>query len=393
MIRTSSSNSERNRVARAGQARLGPLADPAVAQNSGASSELGNAPERDDNTTGASLVALMSLQQRLDPAPARRPRPIRPAPATRSICFEFEDWDAGRLCINRQFAEILRNNNLTTFAALDALATGQLVRRIGERTTARIDLTGDKGRQAFYLKRHGRLTLREMAKCLLRATWPVHGARPEWEAILRFHELGIPTMTPVAFGESAGRSLLLTVALEPSVNLLDLIRRTDFQSVSASLLADVVAIARTMHAAGLHHQDFYLNHLLLCPHRLRSLPSPLAGEVPGMGGQTSIDVATTPPPPSRARREVSRVDPNGSEPLVHVIDLGRVRERRRLGTRWIIKDLAQLNYSARTLPVKTRLRFLREYLGRRLTRQDRALIARIARKSAHIDRHTVKNGL
>jgi heptose I phosphotransferase len=213
----------------------------------------------------------------------------------------------------------------------------------------RIELEAENGPQAFYLKRHGRLSVREILKSVIRGTWPVHGARPEWNAILRFHQLGIPTMTPVAFGEEAGRSFLVTVALEPSVNLLDLVadlRGTDWQS----LLDEIVAIARDMHAAGLHHQDFYLNHLLLC------------------------------------------AAPTGEE-RVHVIDLGRVRERAPLGRRWIIKDLAQLNYSARTLPARLRLRFLRLYLGRPLTRHDRRLIATIASKSARIDRHTVKNGL
>jgi heptose I phosphotransferase len=267
---------------------------------------------------------------------------------------EIETWDAGRLCVNRRFADILRLNSLTTFTALDGFASGKLVRRIGERSTVRIELSTENGPQAFYLKRHGRLSIRELLKSWLRATWPVHGARPEWNAILRFHQLGIPTMTPVAFGECAGRSLLLTAALEPSVNLLDLTRTKDFQSFSGNrlnlLLRETVAIARTMHSAGLHHQDFYLNHLLLC-------------------------AAAT------------------GEDRVHVIDLGRVRESLRLGRRWIVKDLAQLNYSARLIPAKLRLRFLRHYLGRRLTRQDRGLIGRIVRKSAHIDRHTVKNRL
>jgi heptose I phosphotransferase len=115
------------------------------------------------------------------------------------------------------------------------------------------------------------------------------------------------------------------------------------------LIGELARITRDMHEAGLHHQDFYLNHLLI---------------------------------------------PHGCEPGdIRVIDLGRVRQRHRLGNRWIIKDLSQLDYSSQLLSCRDRLRFLRAYLGRPLTRQDRGMIRRISRKSHAIDRHTRKHGL
>jgi len=125
----------------------------------------------------------------------------------------------------------------------------------------------------------------------------------------------------------------------------------------ASLLDDVAHIARRMHDAGLHHQDFYLTHLLLpdVPDR------PTGGKEGGTG--------------------------------IHVIDLGRARYRRRLSRRWIVKDLAQLNYSARLLTHSDRRRFLELYLGRPLTLADRPFVRRIVRKSAAIARHSRKNRL
>ena len=97
-----------------------------------------------------------------------------------------------------------------------------------------------------------------------------------------------------------------------------------------------------MHGAGLHHQDFYLGHLML--------------------SQSQSD-------------------------LIYVIDLGRVQKHARLSRRWIVKDLAQLDFSASATPVE-RLRFLREYLGRRLTSEDRSLVADIQAKAAAIARHS-----
>jgi heptose I phosphotransferase len=104
-----------------------------------------------------------------------------------------------------------------------------------------------------------------------------------------------------------------------------------------------------MHDCGLHHQDFYLNHLL-------------------------------------CRGEPAELD-------IRVIDLGRARHRSRLSRRWIIKDLAQLDYSARKLSCSDRLRFLRLYLGRPFRPADRWLIRQVMLKSWLIAGHTARNNL
>jgi heptose I phosphotransferase len=267
--------------------------------------------------------------------------------------FAFEDWDAGRLTVNADYAPLLRRHGLTSFAALMDYRGGRDVKNVRpERTTVSLELADDEGRaRRFYLKRHARRPLRELVKPLLRLTRPIWGARHEWQAILRFHEIGIATMTPVALGESAGRSLLLTVAIEGCAKLTDWPALSDpaaagrKHEVDAAVEA-VAEAARAMHGAGMHHQDFYLGHLMV----------PVEG----------------PPRP------------------VHVLDLGRVRSRRRLSGRWIVKDLAQLNYSARGLSASSRLRTLARYLGRPLQRSDRPLVRRIVGKSAAIARHADK---
>jgi heptose I phosphotransferase len=115
------------------------------------------------------------------------------------------------------------------------------------------------------------------------------------------------------------------------------------------IVAGVADVARTMHAVGMHHQDFYLTHLML--------------------------------------------PQSGAPAPIHVLDLGRARSHSRLARRWIVKDLAQLNYSADGVSSSERLRFLKRYLGRRLTRSDRALVRSIVSKSRAIARHSHKNGL
>jgi len=233
------------------------------------------------------------------------------------------------------------------------------VRAIGNRSTARVVLPKEGRQEAFYLKRHRPARLRDRVKPLLHLSLPIVGARNEWEAILRFHAAGIPTMTPVAFGEFQSRSLVMTRDLGTDFTLLDWLngdRSSDNPEQYAAELRlkrditrHVAQIARRMHDGGLHHQDFYLNHLLCC------------------GAPAGLDI--------------------------RVIDLGRVRRRDRLSQRWIIKDLAQLDFSARRLSCSERLRFLRLYLGRPFRSADRWMIRQIALKSRHIAAHTAKNNL
>jgi heptose I phosphotransferase len=275
--------------------------------------------------------------------------------------FQFDSFDAGRLVINREFRPLFEARGMMTFAALFDLQGGEVVRAIGHRSTARIALSAGEKTEVFFLKRHQPAGLVERLKPLLHLSRPIVGARTEWEAILRYHAARIPTMTPVAFGENGLRSLVMTCDLKTDCTLLDWANdvssrrhvRRDTAHVALAerraIIAHVARIARRMHNYGLHHQDFYLNHLLC------------------RGNPADLDI--------------------------RVIDLGRARHRRPLSRRWIIKDLAQLDFSARKLSCSDRLRFLRLYLGRPFRPADRWLIRQVVLKSRWIAGHTAKNNL
>lgn len=278
-------------------------------------------------------------------------------PDSRASEGEIEAWDHGRMLVNPAFSEVLRANGLTTAAAILDWNAGETVRHIGARKTTRIALEGPDGPESFYLKRHGPPRWKDRIVPLLRFSPPILGAKNEWDAIQSFVAAGIPTMTPVAFGSLGSHSFLITQALRARCNLLEWAEQNGLGDASRADSADVTltvrelvprvaGIARRMHDAGLHHQDFYLNHMLLC-----------------------------------------------DAEDIRVIDLGRVRKHRRLSQRWIIKDLAQLDFSARSLSCRDRVRFLRLYLGRRLNRQDRSMIRQIVFKSSRIAAHTAKHGL
>lgn len=285
--------------------------------------------------------------------------------------FEFERWDGGRLIVNTAFASVLRHNGMTNFDAVmhhqgETVAKNLLRERVTTRFTL-VDVHGD--RAAFYIKRHAPPPWKEYVKPLFRLTRPLLGARHEWNAILNFHAARIPTMTPVALGESRGHSFLITQAIEGCTKLSHWMQHR-IDSAAGSIGSDshrksghghavtkttreiirtLARIARMMHGSGLHHQDFYLTHFLMSDAELAK--------------------------------------------GLFVIDLGRVRQRRLLSKRWIVKDLAQLNYSSPHSTKADRLRFLETYLGRPLERSDRPLLWQIERKTRAIRRHSKRHGL
>jgi heptose I phosphotransferase len=119
------------------------------------------------------------------------------------------------------------------------------------------------------------------------------------------------------------------------------------------LLGEVADVVARLHGAGFYHRDLYLSHFFLDD---------------GADG----DVGLT------------------------LIDLQRMIAPRMRRRRWIVKDLAALDYStpAGAVSVRDRLRWYRRYRGvARLSREDRALLRAVAAKRRRIARHSAKHGL
>ena len=87
------------------------------------------------------------------------------------------------------------------------------------------------------------------------------------------------------------------------------------------------------------------------------------------------------------------VDTGDGRPTFRLIDLARVFRPRWFRRRWIVKELASLNFSTppNSATATDRLRFLRVYLGRdRLEAADRRLIRRVVGKTGRIARHDAR---
>jgi len=183
----------------------------------------------------------------------------------------------------------------------------------------------------------------------------VLGAGQEWRAIQRLKEVGVPTMTAVAYGERGGNpasqhSFIITEELAPTVSLEDFSANWRDQppqpALKRALIAEVARMAGTMHRAGVNHRDFYICHFLL---------------------HTDKPVTAT-------------------DFRLSLIDLHRAQARSRTPRRWRDKDLAGLYFSALEIGLTRgdKLRFLRDYFQRpprEILRDEAGLLAWLQRKA------------
>lgn len=262
--------------------------------------------------------------------------------------------------IDEEFLGLLSSGGLDGFDALMRFEGGSAVKTKPSRSVVSFELGGDKATAptTFYLKRHQLGFIEALRAAAARGG--SEDARNEWEKLHLLKELGIPTMTPVAFGERLRlglplESLTLTLGLAGTEKLTEYLPglardRAGMEGVAKKreLIKRVADLAREFHSMGLNHQDFYLVHIL---YRLAT------GEL-------------------------------------FLADLQRVKHRTSLPVRWRVKDLAELAFSAGECSSITRtdfLRFIKRYLSKdRLGRGERALIRKVTAKSARIARHAKK---
>jgi heptose I phosphotransferase len=259
--------------------------------------------------------------------------------------------ETGEILVASEAWPVLQKSGLIDFDAFMDFPGGRRIVHKRGRSVFRFEI----GDQAFYLKRNFIHPV-ELWKKLSRGKLPPRGALEEWESILAVGRAGIPTVTPVAFGERTflGMERVSFTVTEELYDTrpLDEIVRERFQKSAhfpekRSLIAKMATLARRLHGAGMNHQDFYLNHFFL-----------------------------------------------GKDNELYLLDLQRVQRRSRVPRRYQIKDLGQLNYSVQYYGGFTRtdrMRFLLAYLDRKkLSREEKRLALRIIAKTARIARHDVK---
>jgi heptose I phosphotransferase len=270
----------------------------------------------------------------------------------------------GGMQINPDFKDLLVRLDFTDFNRVFNFSGGDVFKNIKERSVARIDLTIGGCLKTFYLKRHNAETIKKRPRIFFKTgTSSKSQGILEFENIIDFRSNGLATVTPVAAGEKKVggdqvASFLLTEDFSPFVQLEWLLfNRPEYFTGTESaarkkvLLEKIARFARNMHKAGFNHKDFNATHILL-------------GFVGNLTGP----------------------------PEIAVFDLQRVDRSKINRFRWIIKSLAELNYTLldEYFSDMERSHLFLSYKGG----TNRGLLDRLQRlwikqKTARIARHTI----
>lgn len=220
------------------------------------------------------------------------------------------------------------------------------------RERVRLSLDASGGRGMLYLKRYRDPPASARREVIRSETGAATVAEVEWSWLNRLRDSGFPCPEPVALGgkHENGRELrsALVTAAVPGVSLEHwVLRQRHAPGATREVLVALAELIRRFHAEGTVHRDLYLSHVL-------------------------YDESASP------------------AQSLYLIDLQRLLRPRARWRRWIVKDLAALNYSTPATAASSvdRIRWLKVYLGvSRLDADARRLVYRVVGKTQSIERH------
>jgi heptose I phosphotransferase len=261
--------------------------------------------------------------------------------------------------LDREFHAPLVQSGLVEFETVMGTAAGHCMRALKDRENWRLELHGAHTvPQVVYLKKHHVRTLGSRLRARLGIGPGETAARVEARNVGRLARDGIDAMRLVAYGERLHEnglleSFILTEELVGYVQLdhfvakrfrkrelHDTLRRVEEDRHLRTLIRDVAQLSRRFHEAGYNHRDLYCCHFF-----------------------------------------VREPEPGRFE--LRLIDLQRVQHRCRWRRRWVVKDLAQLAYSAPRDRIKCthKMAFVKHYLGvRKLRPSDKRLMREVLAK-------------
>ena len=273
----------------------------------------------------------------------------------------LESVEKGQMWIDPEYRATLEHCGLASFDRMMNTVDGKLLRRLADRENWRLDLRlPEGGTRGAYLKKHHIRTPRTRVRALAHAGGGMTAGRMEAQNIARLARSGIAAMKLIAYGEKLHadgllESFVLTEELQGYTQLDHFLERrfpplrgdraTPRDPHLMTLIAEVASVAAKFHRLGYNHRDLYCCHFF-----------------------------------------IKETEPG--EFKVNLIDLQRVEYRRHFRSRWLVKDLGQLAYSAQTDRITRthKMAFIKRYLGvQRLRPCDKRFIRKILAKQRWIE--------
>ena len=282
----------------------------------------------------------------------------------KNFSLQIECIKKDHLIFNKDYLEVLDDVHFDSFESVWEYQDGETIKKIKARSVIRFEIQTDSGKKYFYLKRHNTEFVGIKRILALFSPKPVlsEGKR-EFENICDFREGGLGTVSPVAAGERFVKfgwvqSFLITEDFSPFISLEYMLRDNpeffmgkNHSDRKRNLINRIGIFAGRMHEKGFNHRDFNATHILLY------------------------------------------YKDKSDAPDIALFDLQRVDRSPFFRFRWIVKSLAELNY---TLPEgifdkKDRISLLLSYKGaKKLNLWGWLQWLWIKRKTARIKRHTEK---
>ncbi len=275
----------------------------------------------------------------------------------------MESVETGAMWIDKNYRQRLEEQGLDRFSRMMSTTHGKMLRALPDRENWRLELHGPhKEPRGAYLKKHHIKTMRTWLRAKVGAGPGDTAGRVEAQNVARLLRSGIAAMQLIAYGErlhSDGRleSFVLTEELQ-GFQQLDPFLKDRFpprdpagdcprDEKLATLLREVADVAAKFHRLGYNHRDLYCCHFFI------------------------------------------REKPDGKY-KVNLIDLQRVEHRRHFRLRWLVKDLAQLAYSAPRdrISCGRKMAFIKRYLGvKKLSTRDKRFIRLVLAKQRMMERN------
>jgi heptose I phosphotransferase len=271
----------------------------------------------------------------------------------------FIPAEDGAMWLDEKYRHALRERGLTHFDRVMRIFGGRCEKTLPDREVWHFRCeSAAQSPRGIYVKRHHRRTWDSRLRAIFGLPPPPTPGRIEAVNVGRLTSQGIAVMRLIAYGEKLHadglqESFVITEELAEYAELQHYLRRNfsgkptpPNQRKLLRLIRDVAAIVRRFHGAGYNHRDLYCCHFFV-------------------------------------------KEQSSGTWEIRLIDLQRVQRRRWFRRRWIVKDLAQLAWSAPSACIKCKhkIAFLHEYFGvEKLLPVHKRLIRAVMRKQKKMER-------